>query len=107
MLDSRPSHIGHNDKSNKGPSYVEGWQQYLDGNVVSETNRTYIQNLLMATAARVVEEDNDDASSSDDDLAYDRSTRDIGSMDLVQKTLQGIAAEDAVIPVGKFEGNIL
>ena len=90
--DNRPR--ANNDRGSKGPSYVGGWQQYLDGNVVSETNRTYIQNLLMATAARVVEEENDDASSSDDDLPYNRSTRDIGSMDLVQKTLQGIAADD-------------
>ena len=80
--------------NSRGPSYVEGWQQYLNGNVVSETNRTYIQNLLMATAARVVEEHNGDVSSIDDDLEYDRSTRDVGSMDLVQKTLQGIAAAE-------------
>ena len=89
------NHTRRNDeKGHRGPCYVEGWRQYLSGNVVSEMSRTYIQNLLMATAARVVEEEQGDASSSDDGVAYDRSTRDIGSMDLVQKTLKGIAADD-------------
>ena len=46
--DSRP--LPTNDKSSKGPSYVEGWRQYLDGNVVSETNRKYIQNLLVKSS---------------------------------------------------------
>ena len=56
-------------------TYTEGWRRYVDGNVVSETNRTFIQNLLMATAARTSKEAEDDTdSSSNDELEYDRAT---------------------------------
>ena len=34
-------------------SYATTWQRYIDGNVVSESNKKWIMNLLSATAARV------------------------------------------------------
>jgi hypothetical protein len=73
-------------------TYAEGWRQYLKGNVVSKTNRKYIENLLVTTAARAVEKDEESDLSSNDDLNYDRKTRDIGNMIVVEKTLQGLAA---------------
>lgn len=97
LTDLRSSKIGLRSDCETSPAnvrktYAEGWRQYLKGNVVSDTNRKYIQNLLSATAARAVEQDEDSDLSSNDDLEYDRKTRDIGNMAVVQKTLEGLAA---------------
>jgi len=71
-------------------SYSASWQQYIDGNVVSELSRKFIVNLLAATAARVVEDPGDSSEDSDD---YDcrHLDRHVGSLNLVQQTLDGIA----------------
>lgn len=68
-------------------TYTEGWRRYVDGHVVSEGNRTFIQNLLMATAARTSKEAEDDTDSSpNDELVYVRSSRETGSLDVVSQT---------------------
>ena len=66
--------------------------QYIDGNVVTEMNKRFITNLLTATAARVVEEPGDSSADSDD-FEYNHLGRPAGSMDLIQKTLNGICAK--------------
>jgi hypothetical protein len=74
-------------------SYAATWQQYIDGRIVSESSCRYIMNLLSATAARVVERTADSGEeSSESDV--DRFKGHAGSLDLVHKTLQGIAAQD-------------
>ena len=72
-------------------SYVRSWREYIDGRVVSETGRRLITNLLMATAARVVE-DPDLVSDDSDDFNYDHLGQEIGSLDLVRRTLAGVGA---------------
>ena len=47
-------------------SYAASWEAYIDGNVVSDTSRRYILNLLAATAATKTEDSGD---SSEDSVA--------------------------------------
>ena len=75
-------------------SYAAAWQEYISGNIVSESNKRYISNLLMVTAARVIEDDNassEGAPSSDADVDWSKP---VGSMQLVEDTINGIAAHD-------------
>ena len=84
-------------------SYVGAWSYYIDGHVVSESNRRYVTNLLAATAARVVE-DSDDSSADSDGLELKGMPPHAGHMQLVEKTLRGIAArsdDDGVQGFGK------
>ena len=62
------------------------------GRVVSATSARYIKNMLAATASCKAEEEGD---SSDDTDAEDwtNAERAAGNLDLVQKTLDGIAAQ--------------
>ena len=74
-------------------SYVLAWQHYIDGNVVSETGRLYINNIMGATAARVTPVEGESSSSSEEsDL--ERYKTHAGSMDLVYQTLSGFATRD-------------
>ena len=87
-------------------SYAAAWQNYISGNVVSEPNRRYIVNLLLATAARV-SENPDDSSSEDEDNPF--VYKSLASLDLVQCTLDGIAArseEDGAEGFGKYQTTI-
>ena len=90
-------------KTKKGPpaeqdeqlgrrSYATAWREYIDGNVVSETGRRFITNLLMALAARVVEDDEDDVSENSDDFDRESLKQPVGSLALIQKNLDGIAS---------------
>lgn len=84
-------------------SYVAAWNHYIDGHVVSESNRRYVTNLLAATAARVVE-DSDDSTADSDDFNLEGMTPNAGDLDLVEKTLRGIAArsdDDGALGSGK------
>ena len=81
-----------NNSNAKIRSYAAAWMQYIDGNVVTEMNKRFITNLLTATAARVVEEPGDSSADSDD-FEYNHLGRPAGSMDLIQKTLNGICAK--------------
>lgn len=71
-------------------SYASTWEQYCQGNVISQINRRYIINFLAATCARTVEVSGD---SSDDSEAEDWSHLDLraGSIDVVRRVLDGIA----------------
>ena len=89
-------------------SYAATWQTYIDGNVVSESNRKYITNILMATAARVVE-NRDDSSEDSDAFEYIHGDRKVGNMDLIHQTLHGIrnhSAEDGAEGLGRHAQTI-
>ena len=75
-------------------SYATSWEEYINGHVISETSRRYITNLLAATAATKTEEPGD---SSEDSDAEARRGLDVhaGSMDVVRRTLGGIAARSS------------
>ena len=73
-------------------SYVATWRAYVAGNVVSESARLYITNLLLATAGRV-DEVSDDSSEDSDDFNYEHPTHAAGDLELIKKTLLGIAAK--------------
>ncbi len=90
-------------KTKKGPpaeqdeqlgrrSYATAWREYIDGNVVSETGRRLTSYLRMAIAARVVEDDEDDVSEDSDDFDRESLKQPVGSLALIQKTLDGIAS---------------
>ena len=74
-------------------SYALSWQQYIDGNVVSNLNRRYIVNMLAATAARVTEKTDDSDSESDEHDLEGWKTH-AGNMRIINDTLKGIAAHD-------------
>jgi hypothetical protein len=46
-------------------SYAATWEQYCQGNVISQINRRYIINLLAATCARAVEVPGDSSGDSE------------------------------------------
>ena len=79
--------------SNGRKTYTSGWRQFIAGNVTSDMQRQYIQNLLMATTARVSAE-LEDTSSDDSDFEYNRLERNIGDLSVVEKTIAGLAAND-------------
>ena len=67
--------------------------RYIDGNVVSEMSRRFISNLMSATAARLVETAADiDTESEDSENEHPRGHA--GSINLVRRTLQGLASHD-------------
>ena len=72
-------------------SYAGSWDAYIDGHIVSESSRRYITNLLAATAAMKTEDSHDSSEDSDAEKWRHLDMR-AGSMDVVQRTLQGIAA---------------
>ena len=61
-------------------------------NVVSESNRKYIVNLVAATAASK-EEDKEDSSDESDAEKWQASPHTLGNLDLVYRTLDGISAQ--------------
>ena len=70
---------------NKGRnSYVAAWNHYIDGHVVSESNRRYVTNLLAATAARVVVEDSDDSTAGSDDFNLEGMPPNVGDLNLIE-----------------------
>ena len=79
----------------KSRSYSCTWARYIDGNVVSETSRQYIVNMLAATAANfVTREDSTSEDIEEVECDVERFGGKVGSLDLVHKTLQGIASRD-------------
>ena len=72
-------------------SHAKSWFNYINGNVVSDLARRYINNLLSVTAARIVEKDDE---SSDEEYKPKPFRATFGGLDLIQETLQGIATRD-------------
>ena len=75
-------------------SYATSWDTYIDGNVVSETSRRYIINLLATTCTARAEHDEESSGESDQD-AWKNVLRDSGSMEDVRLALAGIASRSA------------
>ena len=75
-------------------SYATSWEEYINGHVISETSRRYITNLLAATAATKTEEPGDSSEDSDAE-AWRGLDVHAGSMDVVRRTLGGIAARSS------------
>ncbi len=71
-------------------SYATSWNTYVQGNVVSQTSKRLIQNMLMATAA-VRTEQEDDSSDDSDAEQWAHLDMNVGDMDTVRSTLRGIA----------------
>ena len=85
-------------------SYAKSWMEYIHGNIVSQTSKRFITNLLSATAARVVEEPGDSSDDSDD-FGYDQGKKPAGSMDLIQNTLNGISSrndDNGIEGIGRY-----
>ena len=75
-------------------SYAAAWETYIDGNIVSESSKRIISNLLAATAA-IKDEDSDDSSEDSDAEQWQGLDFRAGNMDLVQKTLHGMVARSS------------
>ena len=82
-------------------TYINGWNTFIHGGVATSMQRRYIQNILMATTAKMIQDDVE-SSSDESDLDYNRKDRDIGNMGVVQNTIQGLAANDE--DLGRLEG---
>ena len=95
--------------SNPVQSYRLSWNHYTNGRVVSELSRRYIVNVIMASAARVMTEEDETHTDSDDDdnsgpIEY------TANLQLIQKTLQGIAAhneDEGALGIGRHASTIL
>ena len=66
---------------------------YIDGNVVSETSRKYITNMLVATASAKIDDPFNSSDESDEEQWKD-CTSAAANMQLVQRTLNGISARN-------------
>ena len=82
---------GVSDEKKHRLSYAASWEKFIDGNVVSDTSRRYILNLLAATAATKTEDSGDSSDDSDDDIWHHLDLHP-GSMAVVENTLRGLAA---------------
>ena len=90
-------------------SYRLSWKYYTDGRVVSELGRRYIVNAIMASAARVFEEEDEEHTDSDDD-PYSGRIKHVADLQVIQKTLQGIAAhneDEGALGIGRHTSTIL
>ena len=74
-------------------SYAASWERYINGNVASVLSRQYIINLLATTTTPLMEAPGDSSDSSDDE-DFDPSSVQVGSMNTVTRTLNGIRDTD-------------
>ena len=89
-------------------SYVSSWEAYIQGNVVSESSRRFISNLLMATAACRSEQQGDSSDDSDAEPWSNLNTT-TGNMQVVENILNGLAkhsAEDGEKGLGRHGSTI-
>ena len=75
-------------------SYATSWEMYIDGRIVSTSSLRFITNLLTATAASRIEQ-SDDSSEDSAVEAWRNLDLQVGNLDLVHQTLQGIAARSS------------
>ena len=88
--------------------YATSWDYYIEGNIISETSRRFISNLLAATAA-VKNADSDDSSGDSDLEEWRRFDPRVGDMNLVRSTLHGIASrsqDEGVKAIGRHARTI-
>ena len=84
------------------------WEAYINGHIISTTSRTYIQNLLAATAATQTE-DSDNSSDDTDAEQWENLGCKAGNMDLVRQTLACMStklAEEGVKAMGRHARTI-
>ena len=81
------------DTSTTARSYVTSWGNYIDGNVVSELSRRYINNIQASTATPLMEAPGDSSESSEGE-DFDPSSLNVGSMKTVHRTLNGSRDND-------------
>ena len=74
-------------------SYARSWEAYIDGHVLSESSRRYITNMLASTQS--MKEDAQDSSDDTDEEKWKPIQTAAGSMEVVNRTLCGIAARSA------------
>ena len=77
-------HDGECAKTQKDISYAGSWDGYIRGNIISETSRRYIANLLAVSAATRAEQQNDSSDDSDAE-EWANANRDAGNLELVKK----------------------
>ena len=75
-------------------SYSASLDHYIWGNIVSSTSLRFITNLLAATATARAE-GSDDSSGDSEAEAWNNLDLRAGDMDLVHRTLQGMASRSA------------
>ncbi len=84
------------------------WKHYIQGGVVSSLNKRFVTNSMMATAGKVTEDEDNETDSEEEATAV--PTTHAGSLQLIERTLQGIAAcsqEDGERGVGRYAKTIL
>ena len=74
-------------------TYATAWKEYINGNVVTEMQKRYIQNLLLATTTKVQAE-LEETSSEESEFEYNPQERSIGNLTIAEKTIAGLAAND-------------
>ena len=101
LTDLRRAETAEVDNVSARRTYVLGWRWYIQGHVTSQQQRRFIQNLLMATAAKVAEQPGE-VSSDSEEVDYKRHDRTIGDMKLVHRTIDGLQADDEDTEQGPF-----
>ena len=109
LLSNLPfSHVSLEERA-KGdalPSYASSWDWYVSGHVVSELSRRYIVNLLGSTTAKMPDDDDSDDSGSEREAD---EAEHIGSLTLIQRTLDGLwsaSNDDGVLGFGRHSTSI-
>ena len=90
-------------------SYSSSWDWYISANVVSELSRRYIINLLGSTTARTLDKHADEESDGSDSDVHTDIPEHVGSMALVEKTLNGIyskSSDDGLVGFGRYATTI-
>ena len=103
-LKNKKANTAHRDRL----CYAISWDYYIEGNIISETSRRFISNLLAATAA-VKNADSDDSSGDSDLEEWRRFDPRVGDMNLVRSTLHGIASriqDEGVKAIGRHARSI-
>ena len=75
-------------------SHAESWQWYIRGNVVSDTSARFIRNMWSHCAATCMREETGDKDESEPESDTELYKTHAGNMELVRRTLEGIAEHD-------------
>ena len=100
------AHEPHVESPIASVSYAASWAHYINGNVFSEMSREYILNMLATTTTPLMEAPGDSSDSSEGEET-DQSTLQVGSMNTVTRTLDGVRdSEEGTTGFGRYSSSI-
>ena len=100
------AHEPHVESPITSVSYAASWAHYINGNVSSKMSREYILNMLATTTTPLMEAPGDSSDSSEGE-EIDQSTLEVGSMNTVTRTIDGVRdSEEGTTGFGRYSNSI-